>query len=123
MDYKNGSAESVGNAVGMLGNFHTGKTLARDGATELHDFSVYGNEWQVLPHDAMLFHDISMPQFPKKCMEPEDPQGERRRRLDESSVTEEDAEAACASLPDPMDRKDCVYDIIATQDMGMVGAY
>eukprot|EP00980_Cylindrotheca_fusiformis_P015555 scaffold4440_cov70-Cylindrotheca_fusiformis.AAC.1 len=107
MDYQNGSAESVGNAVGMLGNFHTGKTLARDGATELHDFSVYGNEWQVLPHDAMLFHDVSAPQFPKKCMEPEDPQGERRRRLDESSIMEEEAEAACASLPDPMDRKDC----------------
>eukprot|EP00980_Cylindrotheca_fusiformis_P008635 scaffold1836_cov97-Cylindrotheca_fusiformis.AAC.2 len=123
MDYQNGSAESVGNAVGMLGNFHTGKTLARDGATELHDFSVYGNEWQVLPHDAMLFHDVSAPQFPKKCMAPEDPQGERRRRLDESSIMEEEAEAACASLPDPMDRKDCVYDIIATQDMGMIGAY
>jgi hypothetical protein len=107
----------------MLGSFRTGKTLARDGVTELGDFSMLGNEWQVLPDENMLFHDISKPQFPEKCMEPEDPRGDRRRRLGESSITEGQAEAACASIEDPLDRKDCVYDILATQDIGMVGAY
>jgi hypothetical protein len=29
----------------------------------------------------------------------------------ESSITEAQAEAACASIEDPSDRKDCVYDI------------
>ena len=106
-----------------VGDFNTGKTLARDGATVLDDFSELGNEWQVLPDDGMLFHDIAEPQFPKRCIEPEDPRGERRRRLGESGVTEEQAEAACASLKDEADRKDCIYDILATQDLEMVGAY
>eukprot|EP00980_Cylindrotheca_fusiformis_P002566 scaffold609_cov130-Cylindrotheca_fusiformis.AAC.2 len=124
VDYQGATAESVGNAVGMLGNFYTGDFLARDGVTKLDDFTEHGNEWQVLPHDDhMLFHDVAKPQFPEKCIEPEDPRGERRRRLDESLITEEQAEAACASLADPLDRKDCVYDILATQDIGMVGAF
>jgi hypothetical protein len=41
----------------------------------------------------------------------------------ESSITEAQAEAACASIEDTLDRKDRVYDILATQDMGMGGAY
>jgi hypothetical protein len=28
-----------------------------------------------------------------------------------------------ASIEDSLDRKDCVHDILVTQDMGMVGAY
>eukprot|EP00980_Cylindrotheca_fusiformis_P002567 scaffold609_cov130-Cylindrotheca_fusiformis.AAC.3 len=123
VDYQGATHASVGNAAGMLGNFLTGDFLARDGVTKMNDFTDYGNEWQVLPHDNMLFHDIEQPQFPEKCIEPEDPRGDRRRRLDESSVTEEQAEAACASLTDPLDRKDCVYDILATQDINMVGAF
>ena len=106
----------------MLGDFRTGKTLARDGITELDDFVMVGNEWQVLPHENMLFHDISKPQFPEKCIDPQHPRGERRR-LGESSITEKQAEAACASIEDPLDRKDCVYDVLATQDISMVGAY
>ena len=122
VDFQNPTDESFGNSVGLLGDFHTGETLARDG-TVLDDFKTFGNDWQVLPTENMLFRKVEQPQFPKKCIEPEDPQGERRRRLDESSVTEEKAEAACSSIADELDRKDCVYDIIATQDMDMVGAY
>merc|ERR1711904_471859 len=106
VEYVNGSEESVGNSVGMMGDF-----------TEL------GMEWQVRPQDQMLFHDISHPQFPKTCVLPEDPQGQRRRRLEESSIKEADAEKACASLKDPLDRKDCIYDVLATQDLDMVGAF
>jgi len=123
VDFKGGSAESFGNTVGLLGDFNSGKTLARDGAKEIHDFNELGNEWQVLPSDDMLFHDKAEPQFPKRCILPEDPQGERRRRLDESSISIEQAEAACATLKDPQTIKDCVYDILATQDLDMVGAF
>jgi hypothetical protein len=119
----NASEESFGKTIGMLGEFTSGKTLARDGSTLLDDFTELGNEWQVLPSEDMLFHDLSEPQFPKKCIEPEDPQGARRRRLGENTVSEEDAEVTCASLQDAADRKDCVYDILATQDLDMVGAY
>jgi hypothetical protein len=123
VDFQHGTAEAFGNTVGLLGDFTTGKTLARDGFTVLDDFSEFGSEWQVLPAEPMLFHDVSQPQFPKRCIEPEDPRGERRRRLDELSVTEKQAKAACASLTDAIERNDCVYDILATQDLEMVAAY
>ena len=115
--------ESFGNAVGIIGDFNTGKTLARDGSTVLDDFNDLGLEWQVLPSDGKLFHEVAQPQFPELCYLPEDPRGERIRRLAESDITEEAAEEACAGLKDELDRKDCIYDILATQDMDMVGAY
>eukprot|EP00526_Cylindrotheca_closterium_P009697 CAMPEP_0113619084 /NCGR_PEP_ID=MMETSP0017_2-20120614/9682_1 /TAXON_ID=2856 /ORGANISM="Cylindrotheca closterium" /LENGTH=418 /DNA_ID=CAMNT_0000528637 /DNA_START=18 /DNA_END=1274 /DNA_ORIENTATION=- /assembly_acc=CAM_ASM_000147 len=117
------TAEAFGNTVGMWGDYRTGHTLARDGTTVLSDFSELGSEWQVLPSDEMLFHTTEDPQFPQKCIEPEDPRGERRRRLEESTVSEADAEKACAQLKNELDRKDCVYDILATQDLDMVGAF
>eukprot|EP00980_Cylindrotheca_fusiformis_P006756 scaffold1410_cov123-Cylindrotheca_fusiformis.AAC.4 len=122
VDFENGSEEAFGNTVGMLGNFSTGQTLARDGATVMDDFTLFGQEWQVLPSENMLFHETSEPQFPKKCTEPDDPRGQRRR-LDENAVQEEEAEKACSGIQDPLDRKDCIYDVLATQDIDMVGAY
>eukprot|EP00980_Cylindrotheca_fusiformis_P020142 scaffold7212_cov165-Cylindrotheca_fusiformis.AAC.2 len=123
VDFRNASEESYGNVAGLLGNFKTGETLSRDGAKVIDNFTELGQEWQLRPTDNMLFHDISDPQFPKQCIEPEDPQGERRRLLEESSLSEEEAEAACATVKDPIDRKNCIYDILATQDLDMVGAY
>jgi hypothetical protein len=123
VDFLKGGQDAFGNTVGMLGDYKTGKTLARDGVTVMDDFNTYGNEWQVLPVDDMLFHAIEQPQFPQGCILPENPRGERRRRLGEITVTEEQAEAACAFIVDPLDRKDCIYDILATQDLDMVGVY
>jgi len=123
VEVQGATEEAFGNSVGLLGDFKTGKTLARDGKKYIHDFREYGSEWQVTPMEDMLFHSTEEPQFPKKCLEPEDPRGERRRRLDESDITLEQAEKACARLTDPLDRKDCVYDILATQDIDMVGAF
>ena len=123
VDFENGTKEAYGKSVGLLGNFTTGQTLARDGSTALNDFYELGSEWQVLPFEPMLFHDVRQPQFPAKCIEPIDPRGERRRQLGEISVTEDQAVEACAHLGNAADRKDCVYDILATQDLDMVGAY
>jgi hypothetical protein len=124
VEFVNASEEAFGNVVGILGDFKTGQTFGRDGVTELDDFIELGNEWQVMPVDHMMFHDVSDPQFPKHCILPEDPRGDRRRRLEESSISIEEAEAACAKqLKDALDVKDCVYDILATQDMDMVGAF
>ena len=123
VDFEEPTAKVFGNVAGMLGDFNTGKTLSRDGATVIDDFTDLGHEWQVLPADGHLFHETADPQYPKMCIDPEDPRGDRQRRLDEMSVKEEEAEAACAALNDPLDRKDCVYDILATQDLGMVGAF
>ena len=124
VSFANASSAAFGNTVGMLGEFNTGKTLARDQITEIEDYNEYGNEWQVLPADEMLFHDISFPQFPQRCELPEDPQGQRRHLMENSnSISAEEAEKACAVLKDPLSIKDCIYDILATQDMDMVGAY
>jgi len=122
VDFIKSSEASFGNAVGMLGDLKTGKLVGRDG-TQVDDFYELGAQWQVRPDENMLFHRVEDPQFPKACVIPEDPQGERRRRLDEQSVTVEQAEAACAGLKNLLDRKDCVYDILATQDIDMVGAF
>ena len=123
VDFVNGSEESFGNTVGLLGDFKTGQALARDGSTIIDDFYDYGQEWQVLPSDGTLFHEFEYPQFPEMCVVPEDPRGERQRRLGESVVSEEQAAAACADVMDPLDRKDCIYDVLATEDVEMIGAY
>jgi hypothetical protein len=102
VDFVNSNEQAFGNAVGLFGDFKSGKTFARDGITVLDDFTELGHEWQVLPTEVMIFHDISEPQFPQMCIDPEDPRGERRRRLDESSVTEEQAEASCAPFLMPL---------------------
>jgi len=117
------SESSFGNSVGIMGDFRSGNTYARDGHTVLNDFNELGNEWQVSPADGHFFLTTSRPQFPEKCMLPENPRGEHKRRLGESTVSEEEAEAACAGLEDEFSRKGCVYDILATQDLDMVGAY
>ena len=119
----NGKEDVFGNTVGLMGDYKTGKTLARDGSTEINDFIELGDEWQVLPSEPKLFHKLSRPQFPEKCIHPEDPRGERKRRLSESKISVEQAEKACATLKDPLTIKDCVYDILATQDLDMVGAF
>jgi len=123
VQFINSSDKAYGNTVGMMGDYKTGKTLARDGISKINDFIEYGREWQVLPADGKLFRHASKPQFPELCIEPEDPRGDRKRRLAESTIAIEDAEAACSGLKDELDRKDCVYDVMATQDMDMVGAY
>ena len=46
------SKELFGKTVGLLGDFETGKTLARDGKTVMDDFTEFGDEWQVLPFRA-----------------------------------------------------------------------
>lgn len=45
----------------------------------------------------MLFHAATTPQFPEKCIEPRNTRREGRL-LGENSVTQEQAEQACASI-------------------------
>jgi len=119
-----GDHSAYANSVGLLGDSTTGKTLARDGVTEIHDYAELGDEWQVLPSEPKLFHKTDYPQFPEPCIKADDPRGDRRRRLSESNISLEEAEAACSSaLADAISIKDCIYDILATQDLDMVGAF
>ena len=93
----------------------------------IHQRSIFlwklGDEWQVLSSEPKLVHEVDKPQFPEHCIKPDGPRGERKRRLTESKISIEAAEAACASaLTDPLAIKYCVYDILATQDMDVAGA-
>lgn len=121
---------SFGKSVGILGDFVTGTTYARDGATILNDSSELGNEWQVLPSDGMLFREsTNHPQFPESCLLPEDANGEKKKedkdnhRSEKDNISREKAEAACGMLKDPIKRKDCVPTILLTQDIEMVKIY
>ena len=104
-----------------MDDFKTGNTYqARDGSTVLHDFNDLGLEWQVLPIGmARCSTKMAHPQFPELCYLPDDPRGERGRRLAESNISEEAAEAAaCAGLKDEFDRKGCVDDMLAISRFG-----
>lgn len=116
--------EAFADSVGITGDFRSGHTYARDGMTVIDDFNQLGQEWQVLPSDGRFFHQQDRrPQFPEHCMLPEESRGERRRRLGEMNISEEQAEAACSGLVDEFSRKGCIFDVMATQDLGIVSAY
>jgi hypothetical protein len=105
---------------GLVGAYPSGAKLARDNTTEIADANIFGQEWQVLPTDPDLFHDIDGPQYPAKCDIPASSQ--MRRRLGESVISKQDAELACARV-NPDDFDICVFDVMATNDKDSAGAF
>ena len=116
------SVHDFGDSVGLMGSFGTGAMLARDGTTVLDDANAFGQEWQVRSDEVKLFQTLKMPQYPQACILPPKSSVERRRRLGEAAVTEEAAAKACQHVP-PADLDFCVYDVLATGDVSMAGAY
>jgi hypothetical protein len=117
---ENGNEADFGDAVGLMGDYVTGHKRARDGHV-MDDVNAFGQEWQVRSDEPKLFQTLKMPQYPQECMMPPVMLDKRRRRLSEG-VTEDVAKAACAHVSvDDFDF--CVYDVMATNDVGMVGAY
>jgi hypothetical protein len=119
-----GQQTHFADSVGLMGDFEYGLKVARDGRTVLEDANTFGQEWQVLDTDPMLFQMVRLPQYPQKCTLPP-PQATNmlRRRLSESTVDELSAAKACAHWGHGMD--ECVFDVLATGDleMAVVGAY
>jgi len=115
------SSENFGTSVGMMGAYSTGAKLGRDGVTNIEDSNIFGQEWQVLPTEAKLFHEIGdTVQSPVSCKIPSS--HEMRRRLVEASVTVEEAKMACAHVA-PAEFDLCTFDIMATNDVDSAGAY
>jgi len=112
--------ERFGTSLGLLGAYGSGDRVARDGRTILEDTNIFGQEWQVLPQEGMLFHNVEGPQFPEKCDIPQT--SNLRRRLAESDASEEEAKIACAHV-NSEDFDLCVFDVMATGDKEVVGAY
>ena len=118
-----GNSEDFGDSVGLLGNYATSEMLARDGKTIIHDVNAFGQEWQVQGEESMLFRDAREPQHPHaKCTIPAIKMEERQLRDPTKSQLIKAAESACAgkSLEDI---EFCIFDVVATGDLGMAGAW
>lgn len=118
-----GTYEDFGNSVGLLGNYATGEMLARDGETIISDPDVFGKEWQVQGDEPMLFLEPRDPQRPfAGCKMPTVAQPERNLRDAKSAELIKAAEDACAGKH-LADIEFCIYDVVATKDVGMAGAW
>jgi len=110
-------------SLGLLGDWETGKRLARDGKTEMNDLDAtnFALEWQVRDTEPMLFKEARFPQYPSTCTPPTK---NLSKRLGVSNF-EKEAQKACAHWKE--DVEDCIFDVIATRDVkvaeeGHIGA-
>lgn len=119
VDVENPTVESFDESVGLMGSFTGGQMLSRTGEV-MTDPNEFGKEWQVQHTEPMLFHNVEGTQHPETCAMPMITQDSRRRL--EGSISREQAELACAKVsPDSL--LDCVYDVMATNDVEMAGAF
>lgn len=109
--------ENFMHASGILGDFYTGRMIARDGSTIITDPEEFGQEWQVNNEDGNLFVEAPEQQFPTQCLAP---QKKDARKLTHG-ISLAQANAACEHLSEDIDS--CVYDIMATGDIELAGAY
>ena len=109
---------------GLVGVYPSGSMLGRDGVTLYEDPDQFGQAWQVLPTDPVLLtqDDENRVQYPDQCRMP-DPKAKVGRRLGESSIQKEAAEAACEHVLDEIEFQHCVFDVMATNDLDLAGAY
>ena len=111
-------------SYGLLGRFPDGKRVGRDGETFIKDANAFGQEWQVLPEEPQLFHSYEgewVVPAGQQCAMPVETKAKvqlRRRRL-AAGMPIEEAEEACAHLESGDDRKACLFDVVATQDVNM----
>lgn len=127
VEFINGSEETLGGSRGILGTYPDGKRLGRDGFTVMEDVNDYGMEWQVTKEEPKLFNSyddawvVPASQYCEMPSESAKKQALRRRRLAEGISTEA-AEQACSHLSGA-DLSACVFDVIATQNTDMAGAW
>lgn len=111
------SMDHFEHATGILGDFYTGRMLGRDGVTLIRDPEEFGLEWQVNNEDGNLFRVAPEPQFPIQCLAP--PSMDARKLS--HSVTKEQAAEACKNWGE--DQDSCIFDVMATGDLEMAGAF
>ena len=107
-----GETDIFKGSSGLLGDYNSGKKLARDGQTELSDPTEFALEWQVRDTEPMLFRESRFPQFPTQCTPPAKIMGNRLGR----SHMEKVAEEACKGWKED-EKADCIFDVIATRDV------
>ncbi|CAB9530843.1 expressed unknown protein [Seminavis robusta] len=124
VNVKANKEEHFSGTLGLMGAFPSGRKVARDGTTVIEDPIEFGKHWQVQLNEPMLFHsELGTVQAPEECAMPsESTMKSRKRRLGESKMTMEAAKLACGRV-DPSNLDSCVFDVLATQDKGVAGAY
>merc|ERR1711862_119484 len=120
VDLVGAKASDFGRSLGLMGTYGKGIMVARDRTTILNDPEEFGMEWQVQVADVRLFHNPEGPQAPEKCRLPN--KSDVRRRLRESILSQEEAQNACSHV-DGSDRDLCIFDVMATNDLGVASAY
>jgi len=116
----NAAKYMFGSSSGLLGAYGTGALISRDGNKIFDDIEEFGQEWQVSQEDGDLFHNIEGPQAPSRCEIPL--ASNIRRRLAQSSITEEEAKLTCVHVNADVFEM-CVFDVMATGDNDVVGVY
>lgn len=127
--FTNSAPKFFSGSVGLLGDFDSGQRVGRDNKVwqDQRSFDMpFGNEWQVLESEPMLFHNREGPQHPERCLFAVAPvtghlRSSSSRRLDEA-FPRQIAEEACSNVKKAK-RADCVFDVIAFNDVDMVALY
>ena len=121
VELDNTNMDDFGNSLGLMGTYGTGELMARNKTTLFAevDTDAFGQEWQVTPSDPQLFHSVEGPQYPEQCRMPSVDQASRRLA---SSISKKDAEKACSHV-DRSEFKNCVFDVMATDDVQAADAY
>lgn len=121
----------TGKTTGLLGDYHTGAMIARDGSSIFKDFVDFAFEWQVDPsrEDGQLFSQAREPQLPyEKCRMPTAPRPSRRHlRTAGNTQLLAQAQTACAHVGNNNQNKKsydlCIDDILTTGDVGLATAW
>jgi len=106
-----GGTDMFEGSVGLLGDWETGRFIARDGMTVLEEHEAHALEWQVRDTEPMLFQTIRAPQYPATCLPPKKMLG---KRLGDSHMQAQ-AEQVCAVQNGDFDN--CVFDVMATRSI------
>jgi hypothetical protein len=102
---------SFSESVGIMGHFNKPGFVARDGTTTLADSNQFGQEWQVLSYEPMLFQERRAPQNPEQCTLPSI---SAHRRLGENSALLQIAREVCSKIHEEASKELCVYDVTAS---------
>jgi hypothetical protein len=102
----NDVAKFVG-TVGLMGHFNMPGFLARDGISKITDLNQFGQEWQVLQSEPMIFNERRAPQHPEQCTLPT---VTTKRRLGEHAALHQMALEACAGVEEAS-REFCIFDV------------
>jgi hypothetical protein len=134
VDLKALNDDTFADSIGLMGSYTKGHKVARDGETIMDDPIAFGQEWQVLATEPKLFHSLKGPQQPlQQCEMPAKrslKKNKGKKRLDQPEVEEMPAvtisqaaaEVACCHVTRE-ERDLCVFDVMATSDIDMAGAY